>query len=63
MGNPGLTMINNEWNPYFIIGAKLTWSIWDKNNTKRNKEILKINYLIRFNKRCFPQNFNKYLYY
>ena len=42
-GNPGLTMINNEWNPYFIVGAKLTWKIWDKNNTKRNKEILKIN--------------------
>jgi len=42
-GNPGLTIINDEWNPYFIVGAKLTWNIWDKNNTKRNKEILKIN--------------------
>jgi len=42
-GNPGLTMISDEWNPYFIVGAKLTWNIWDKNITKRNKEILKIN--------------------
>lgn len=42
-GNPGLTMINDEWNPYFIVGAKLSWNIWDKNKTKRNTEILEIN--------------------
>jgi outer membrane protein TolC len=41
-GNPGLTMINDEWNPYFIVGAKLSWRIWDRNTTKHNYEILKI---------------------
>ncbi len=41
-GNPGLTMISDEWNPYFILGAKLSWRVWDKNNTKRNYEILNI---------------------
>ena len=58
-GNPGLTMINDEWNPYFIIGAKLTWSIWDKNNTKRNKEILKINSaFIDTKKEAFDKSIN-----
>jgi outer membrane protein TolC len=41
-GNPGLSMINDEWNPYFIVGAKLSWRLWDRNITKRNYEILKI---------------------
>ncbi len=42
-GNPGLTMIKDEWNPYFIIGANLQWNIWDWNTGKRNKKIRKIN--------------------
>ncbi len=58
-GNPGLTMINDEWNPYFIVGAKLTWSIWDKNKTKRNKKILKINSdFIDTKKEAFNKNIN-----
>ena len=58
-GNPGLTMINDEWNPYFIVGAKLTWRIWDKNKTKRNKEILKINSdFIDTKKEAFNKNIN-----
>lgn len=56
-GNPGLTMVNDEWNPYFIIGAKLTWNIWDRNITKRNKNILKINSeLIETKKEAFNKN-------
>ena len=42
-GNPGLTMLKDEWNPYFIVGANLHWNIWDWNTAKRNKQIQKIN--------------------
>jgi outer membrane protein TolC len=42
-GNPGLTMVNDEWTGFYIIGAKLSWTIWDRNKTEREKEILKIN--------------------
>lgn len=42
-GNPGLTMIKDEWGTYFIGGAMLSWNIWDKNNTKRTTKIMKIN--------------------
>ncbi len=41
-GNPGLTMVNDEWNTYFIIGAKFSWRIWDKNITNHNKQILEV---------------------
>ena len=58
-GNPGLTMINDEWNPYFIVGAKLSWNIWDRNKTKRNKEILKINSgLIETKRESFNKSIN-----
>jgi len=58
-GNPGLTMINDEWNSYFIVGAKLSWNIWDRNKTKRNTEILKINSaLINTKKESFDKSIN-----
>ncbi len=65
-GNPGLTMISDEWNPYVIVGAKLTWKIWDKNNTKRMQSILKFNQEIintdieNFNKNIKIQQENEY---
>jgi hypothetical protein len=36
-------MVNDEWTGFYIIGAKLSWTIWDRNKTEREKEILKIN--------------------
>ncbi len=41
-GKPGLNMLSNEWNPYIMAGAKLTWNIWDWNITKREREQLTI---------------------
>lgn len=41
-GNPGLTMIKDEWSPYFIIGAKLQWNIWDWNSISRKKQIIRL---------------------
>ncbi len=41
-GNPGLTLIKDEWSPYFIVGAKLQWTVWDWNYVSREKQILKL---------------------
>ncbi len=58
-GNPGLTMLKDEWNPYFIIGANLHWNIWDWNTAKRNKQIQKINQeSINNQKSSFEQSVN-----
>lgn len=56
-GNPGLTMLKDEWGTYFIGGAMLSWNIWDKNNTKRTNEILRLNSnIIDSQKEIFNKN-------
>ncbi len=41
-GKPGLNMLSNEWNTYLMAGARLTWNIWDWNNTKRERQQLAV---------------------
>lgn len=38
-GRPGLNMLNNEFSPYFIGGIKMSWIIFDWNNSNRNRQI------------------------
>ena len=42
-GRPGLNMLSDEFSPYFIVGAKFSWRIYDWNNAKRNRQINEIN--------------------
>lgn len=39
-GKPGLNMFKNEFSDFYLVGAKLTWNIWDWNQNKRDREIL-----------------------
>ncbi|MCB8994945.1 MAG: TolC family protein [Bacteroidales bacterium] len=41
-GNPALNMLKNEFEPYYIVGAGLSWTIWNWNNTSRDKEVLSL---------------------
>jgi outer membrane protein TolC len=41
-GQPGLNPVNDGFAPFYIVGLKMKWNIWDWNNTKREKEILSI---------------------
>ena len=36
-GNPGLNMLNDEFDSYYYVGLGLKWSIWDWNVTNREK--------------------------
>lgn len=38
-GKPGLNMLSDEFDTYYIVGASLQWNIWDWSKTKREKEI------------------------
>jgi len=38
-GRPGLNMLSDEFSPYFIGGVKLSWNLYDWNNTSRNRQI------------------------
>jgi len=41
-GKPGLNMLSNDWNTYVVVGARLSWNIWDWNVTNREREQIAI---------------------
>lgn len=42
-GKPGLNMMGNSWDTYYLAGVKLTWNLWDWNKTANEKRILGLN--------------------
>lgn len=41
-GKPGLNMLSNAWDTYYMVGAKLTWSPWNWNQSSNEKKILSL---------------------
>ncbi len=41
-GRPGLNMLSDEFNPYFIAGISASWNIWDWNKSNRERQILQV---------------------
>ena len=41
-GRPALNMLKSDFESYYIFGAKLNWSFWNWDLTKREKKILKV---------------------
>ena len=41
-GRPGLNMLSNNFNTFYLIGAKLSWNIWDWNQSKNDKQLIGI---------------------
>ncbi|WP_341214573.1 TolC family protein [uncultured Wocania sp.] len=42
-GNPGLNMLDNSFQPFYIVGLKLNWNVFDWNSNKKQRESLAIN--------------------
>ena len=42
-GNPGLNMLDNSFQPFYIVGAKLNWNVFDWNTKKKQEQSLQIN--------------------
>jgi outer membrane protein TolC len=56
-GRPGLNMLSNDFTPWWYIGAKLTWNIWNWNLNKNEKKIYDIqNDIIGTQKETFEKN-------
>lgn len=56
-GRPGYDMLNNNFDSYFMIGARLHWNIWDWGKVKREKQVFDIqNSIINAQKETFNQN-------
>ncbi len=58
-GRPGLNPLNDEFDSFYIVGAKLTWNIWDWNKTNTDKKILLLKQdIIQTQKESFEKNIN-----
>lgn len=43
IGNPGLNMLDNSFQPFYTVGVKLNWNVFDWNANKKKRESLMIN--------------------
>ena len=41
-GNPGLNMLNNSFQTFYIVGLKANWNVWDWDKTKKDEASLSI---------------------
>ncbi|TXD84421.1 TolC family protein [Subsaximicrobium wynnwilliamsii] len=41
-GNPGLNMLDNSFQPFYTVGIKLNWNVFDWNSNKKQRESLSI---------------------
>jgi outer membrane protein TolC len=39
-GKPGLNMFDPDFAPYYVVGARMSWEIWDWSNSSREQEAL-----------------------
>lgn len=39
-GRPGLNMLLNEFDSYYLFGAKLTWNLWNWHQTRNDRNVL-----------------------
>ena len=58
-GNPGLNMLDNSFNTFYMTGIKLNWNVFDWNKTKTQKQSLEINKdIVNTQKATFELNNN-----
>ena len=56
-GRPNLNMLDDNFKPWWLFGAKLTWSPWNWNQNKNEKQILSIqNDILRSQQETFDKN-------
>jgi outer membrane protein TolC len=41
-GKPGLNMLNNEFDTYYLVGLGFSWNVFDWKNTGRQKQIIRL---------------------
>jgi outer membrane protein TolC len=57
LGKPGYNMLLNEFKPFYMIGAKLTWNFWNWNQTSNEKKIFDIQKnIVDVQKETFDKN-------
>jgi outer membrane protein TolC len=58
-GNPGLNMLDNTFNTFYMVGVKLNWNAFDWNRSKTEKQSMEINKsIINAEREAFELNNN-----
>lgn len=58
-GRPGLNMLNDEFDTYYLIGVGLSWKAFDWKTTSRQKQMLQLqSQMISKQEETFNQNIN-----
>jgi len=58
-GNPGLNVLKDEWTPFYMVGARLSWQIWNWNQNKKEKQILGLKQeIVNSEEEVFDKNLN-----
>jgi outer membrane protein TolC len=56
-GKPGLNMLKNTFDPYYVVGLGVSWNLVDWNQTERSRKILEVQKeMIGSQKAAFDQN-------
>ncbi|MCX6304617.1 MAG: TolC family protein [Bacteroidetes bacterium] len=56
-GRPNLNMLDDNFKPWWLFGAKLTWAPWNWNQNKNDKQVLAIqNDMLRSQQETFNKN-------
>lgn len=55
-GRPGLNMLSNSFDGFYLVGAKITWNIWDWEQSKNEKKLIDIqSQVVSTQKEAFSQ--------
>ncbi|EIA08476.1 TolC family protein [Flavobacterium frigoris] len=58
-GNPGLNMLDNSFQPFYVVGVKANWNVFDWNKTKTEQHALSISEsIVSTEKETFELNTN-----
>lgn len=58
-GKPGLNMLSNEFDAFALLGARLSWNIWDWNSTSRDRQSLKIQQnILQYRRAVYNEGYN-----
>ena len=56
-GRPGLNMLSNDFKGYAMVGAKLSWNVWNWNQTNNERQVFGVQKsIIETQKESFVQN-------
>lgn len=56
-GKPGMNMLNNEFDTYYLVGVGISWNAFDWKNTFRKKQVIQLQQqMIQTKQETFTQN-------